>query len=62
MMASFFWLLGRTLQFLALVQVGYALYLGLSTGDSRREVTILSAGAVEFLVGYFLTRVTGHKA
>jgi len=60
-MTYFFWLLGRTLQFIALIQVGFALYIGLSTADSKREITILSLGVIEFLVGLIIVRATGQR-
>ena len=48
------WYLGRTLQFFALVGVGYALIIGLQTQDPRLELKILAAGALQFLCGWAL--------
>jgi hypothetical protein len=52
-MSSFSWLLGKTLQLMGLLTTGFALYVGLSTGDSKRELMLLLAGAAQFLIGGF---------
>ena len=53
---AFFWYLGRLLQICGLVTTGYALYVGLSTNDSKQEITLLGFGAFEFVLGLFLLK------
>lgn len=57
-MKSLLWHGGKLLQMIALAQVGYALIVGLSTNDSRREIQLLVLGAAQFLIGLFLVRST----
>ena len=57
-MKSAAWLIGKVLQLLGLTTVGYALFVGLQTSDSRQEVQLLSLGAVEFLLGLFILKVS----
>ena len=45
------WYFGRGLQILGLITVGFALFVGLRTGDSKQEITLLGIGAVEFIIG-----------
>lgn len=59
-MKSLLWHGGKLLQLIALTQVGYALIVGLSTNDSRREIELLILGAVQFLVGVVLVRFSGE--
>ena len=58
-MKSLLWHGGKLLQLIALAQVGYALVVGLSTNDSRRETELLVLGAAQFLVGVVLVRFSG---
>ena len=58
-MKSFLWHGGKLLQMIALTQVGYALIVGLSTNDSRRETELLVLGVAQFLVGLVLVRFSG---
>ncbi|HVJ63732.1 MAG TPA: hypothetical protein VM901_00610 [Bdellovibrionota bacterium] len=55
-MKSLLWHGGKLLQLIALTQVGYALVVGLTTNDSRRETELLVLGAAQFLVGLVLVR------
>lgn len=50
-MSTIAWYFGRGLQVLGLITVGFSLFIGLRTGDSKQEITLLGIGAVEFLVG-----------
>lgn len=50
-MTTIAWYFGRGLQVLGLLTVGFSLFIGLRTGDSKQEITLLGIGAVEFLVG-----------
>ena len=57
-MKTFFWYLGKGLQILGLLTVGFALVVGLRTEDSKQEITLLSMGAVEFLMGLLMLKTT----
>jgi hypothetical protein len=58
---SLLWALGKALQFLALVQLGYALLIGMNTNDPTRELTLLGAGILEFVAGLILLKLAGSK-
>lgn len=57
-MKSAAWLIGKMLQLLGLMTVGYALFIGLQTSDSKQEVQLLGFGAVEFLIGLFILKAS----
>jgi hypothetical protein len=59
-MRIFLWYLGRTLQILALVQVGAALLIGLQSQDVKLELTLLTLGAIQFLIGVLLLKGTSQ--
>ncbi len=48
--------LGWTLQFIALVVVGFALLVGLVQGALRTEVGLLAIGSVLFLTGRWMLK------
>lgn len=61
-MATFFWYLGKILQLGALVQVGYALMVGLNSNDPTEELRQLLIGVAIFIVGWFCVRMAGSGA
>ena len=48
--------IGRALQLIAMLQVGYALYTGFVLDDLKGEIRLLAIGALIFLVGRFVER------
>ncbi len=48
--------LSRSVQFIGLVVAGSALFVGLLSHDSRRELMLLGVGAALFFTGQFLQR------
>ncbi len=56
MTKSIAWNLGKLLQLIALVQAPYALYVGLTTNDSRLELKYLMLAVIQFLLGLSLVR------
>jgi hypothetical protein len=58
-MKSVLWWSGKGLQAIALLQVGWALWLGVSTQDARLELQFLVLGAAVFGLGLFLTKAAG---
>jgi hypothetical protein len=48
--------LGRSVQFVGLVVAGSALFVGVLSHDSRRELMLLGVGAGVFFTGYLLQR------
>jgi hypothetical protein len=61
-MRSLLWHGGKLLQLIAMAQVAYALFVGLSTNDSRRETELLVLGSAQFLIGVVLVRLSGGGA
>jgi len=57
-MTSILWHGGKLLQMIALVQVGYALIVGLGTNDSGEELKLMLLGVGQFLVGLVLIKVS----
>lgn len=53
------WYTGKLLQICGLATTGYALFVGLSTSDSKQEVTLLGLGAGEFMLGVLLLKSSG---
>ena len=53
---SFSWFVGKLLQILGLLSAGYALYVGLSTNNSRQELALLGTGVIEFVCGLLLLK------
>lgn len=58
MLSNSLWHLGKVLQMLALVLGPYAFFVGLSTTDARRELTLLLIAVGFFLAGWLLVRYT----
>ena len=48
--------IGRALQLIAMLQVGYALYTGFVLDDWKGELRLLAIGALLFIVGRFVER------
>lgn len=53
---------GRLLQIMAMIQVAYALHVGLETSDAREELKLLALGALEFILGTYMVKKTGTPA
>lgn len=56
------WYLGRGLQLLGLITVGAAFFVGLSTADSKQELTWMGIGVGEFMLGLVCLRGGGRSA
>lgn len=50
-----YWL-GRALQIVAMVQLGYALYRGFTLDDQRGEIALLGIGAALFIAGRLIEK------
>jgi hypothetical protein len=59
---SFLWVVGRSLQAIALLQAGAALLIGMQTSDPTLELKLLLMSVVEFMVGYVIVSRVGHRA
>ena len=55
------WHLGKVLQLIALVLAPYALMVGMSTSDARRELSLLLISVAFFLAGWVLVRYTEKR-
>jgi hypothetical protein len=53
--------IGRALQVIGMAFLPVALYVGLLEGEVRREVSLLFAGAVMFVVGWIFAQSRGSR-
>jgi hypothetical protein len=60
MQGSLFYI-GKGLQLLGLVWAPYALYVGVTGQDSRKELMLLLVAAFQFILGYLLIRISGAR-
>jgi hypothetical protein len=58
-MKTVLWWGGKGLQAIALLQVGWALWMGVATQDARLELQFLLVGAAVFGLGLFMTKAAG---
>jgi len=58
---SLFFSLGKALQFLALIQVAYALIVGVESASATLELKLLLFGVLEFLAGTLLLKYTARQ-
>jgi hypothetical protein len=59
---SFLWVVGRSLQVIALLQAGAALLIGFQTSDPTLELKLLLMSVLEFMVGYAIVTRVGRSA
>ncbi len=53
------WHIGKGLQLLGLIWAPYALYMGVTGQDARKELQMLGVAALQFILGYVLVRMSG---
>ena len=55
------WHIGKALQIMGLLWAPYALYLGVTGLDARKELMMLLVAAFQFILGYMLIRISGTQ-